>query len=227
MNGSTKRGSSLLLDRKADMSNSPTSPKPDRRVRRSQKRLFDALLELILEKDYESITVSEIAERADLARATFYLHFDDKDALLLSSLDSLAENITEQVKQFSQRDLASGAAHPALVIFQYIGRDPALFRVILSGQGGSLMLGRLRHYVTQAAHQALESMGQQTAFPLDVLADFMAGAMLSVISGWLEKGMRQPPEEMARLFYSLVRPSVMSVLGVGPDMSTGKPDVLS
>lgn len=39
---------------------------------------------LIGEKDYPQITVTEIAERADVARATFYLHYDDKDALLLS-----------------------------------------------------------------------------------------------------------------------------------------------
>ncbi len=63
------------------MSDAIAEKKGDRRTRRSQKLLFDALMELILEKDYESITVSEISARADVARATFYLHFDDKDAL--------------------------------------------------------------------------------------------------------------------------------------------------
>lgn len=110
----------------------------------------------------------------------------------------------------------SGAAHPALAVFQYVGRDPVLFRVILNGQGGSLLLEKLRHYAAQTAYQALESMGRQTSFPLDVLADFLAGAMLSVLAGWLDKEQRQPPEEMARLFYSLVRPSVMSALAFSP-----------
>lgn len=198
------------------MSISSFSPKLDRRVRRSQDRLFGALLKLIHEKRYEDITVSEIAERADVARGTFYLHYSDKDALLLSSLDRLVEDISEQVKQFSQRDLIDGTMHPALVIFQYVGNDPVLFRTVLGGQGGSLLLERLRHYAAHNAYQALESMGRQTSFPLDVLADFLAGAMLSVLSGWLDEERRRTPEEMAQLFYSLVRPSVMSALAFDP-----------
>ena len=202
----------LILDRKVNMST--TEKKGDRRTRRSQKLLFDALMALILEKPYESITVAEISERADVARATFYLHFDDKDALLLSSLDALVETIVDKVGQFSKQDLLSGAPHPALVVFEYVGQNPKLFRVILNGQGGSLMLQRLRHYAAQTAHQALETLGVTPKVPPRVIADFMAGAMLSVMTGWLEDDMKTPPGEMAGMFYSLVRPSILGALSL-------------
>ena len=197
------------------MSKTATEKKPDRRVRRSQKLLFDALMELILEKPYESVTVSEIVERADVARATFYLHYDDKDALLLSSLDALVENIVEEVKKFSKQDLLSGAPHPALVVFEYVARNPALFRVVLSGQGGSLMLQRLRYYAGQTAHQAIETLGVTPKVPPALIADFIAGAMLSVLTGWLEADIKPPPSEMAKMFYSLARPSILGVLSLG------------
>lgn len=196
------------------MSDVMTEKKGDRRTRRSQKLLFDALMELILEKDYESITVSEISARADVARATFYLHFDDKDALLLSSLDVLVENIVEEVKRFSKQDLLSGTPHPALVVFEYVRRNPSLFRVTLNGQGGSLMLQRLRHYAAQTAHQAIETLGVTPTIPPALIADFIAGAMLSVLTGWLEAGMKTPPSEMAQMFYSLVRPSILGALSL-------------
>ena len=197
------------------MSDATAEKKGDRRTRRSQKLLFDALMELILEKDYESITVSEISARADVARATFYLHFDDKDALLLSSLDALVENIVEEVKQFSKQDLLSGTPHPALAVFEYVQRNPSLFRVTLNGQGGSLMLQRLRHYAAQTAHQAIETLEVTPTIPPAFIADFIAGAMLSVLTGWLEAGMKTPPSEMAGMFYSLARPSILGALSLG------------
>ena len=40
----------------------------------------------------------------------------------------------------------------------------------------------------------------------------MAGALLSVVTGWLERGMRATPEEMEKRFYALIRPSLLSVL---------------
>ena len=194
---------------------SKTGPeKQDRRARRSQKLLFDALLALIAEKDYESITVSEIAERADVARATFYLHFDDKNALLLSSLDTLVESILEEVKGFSERDLLGDTPHPALVIFDYVERNPALFRVILKGQGGSLVLQRLRVYAAQTAHQVLGNLELTPSIPPNIIADFVAGALLSVVTGWLEDDMRTPQGEMARMFYGLVRPGILSALSL-------------
>ena len=96
--------------------------------RRSQKLLFGALINLIREKDYDSIAVTEITERADLARVTFYQHFNNKDALLLSSLDTLFESVAEEMRQFSRQDLLGGVPYPALAIFEVVQRDPVLFQ---------------------------------------------------------------------------------------------------
>ena len=56
----------------------------DRRIRRTQKSLHEALISLVLEKSYDSITVQEILDRADIGRSTFYAHFDGKDKLTVT-----------------------------------------------------------------------------------------------------------------------------------------------
>lgn len=53
----------------------------DPRVKRTRKLLQDAMMELLREKRFQSVTVQDIAERAMLNRATFYAHFEDKYAL--------------------------------------------------------------------------------------------------------------------------------------------------
>ena len=57
---------------------------PDRRVQRTRRLLHKALMSQVLEKKYESITVQEILDVADVGRSTFYTHFQDKDELLVS-----------------------------------------------------------------------------------------------------------------------------------------------
>jgi AcrR family transcriptional regulator len=72
----------------------------DRRVQRT-RRLLHKALSLILEKKYESITVQELLDRADVGRSTFYMHFQDKDELLLSGfqyLQSFLESVPRHVK---------------------------------------------------------------------------------------------------------------------------------
>src|SRR6186713_3590542 len=63
--------------------------KPDRRVARTRRALKDALTDLILEKGYESVTVQDVIDRADVGRSTFYAHFVDKDDLLMAILADL------------------------------------------------------------------------------------------------------------------------------------------
>ena len=73
-------------------------PKLDPRVKRTRKLLQQSFAELLAEKDFHSITVHDIAERAELNRATFYLHFADKYALLGQSVrDALTERLEKRL----------------------------------------------------------------------------------------------------------------------------------
>ncbi|MGW0357525.1 MULTISPECIES: TetR/AcrR family transcriptional regulator [Nocardia] len=57
----------------------------DRRVRRTRSTLHRALIELMIERPYDRITVQDILDRADVGRSTFYAHFRSKDDLLVVS----------------------------------------------------------------------------------------------------------------------------------------------
>ncbi|EFQ56855.1 TetR family transcriptional regulator [Streptococcus downei] len=63
--------------------------KQDRRFKRTQKVIYNSFSNLLLEKDFTSITVNDISQQADINRSTFYLHFEDKYALFEAYLTSL------------------------------------------------------------------------------------------------------------------------------------------
>jgi len=71
----------------------------DRRVQRTQHFLRNALFSLIQEKGFESLSVQDIIDRADVGRATFYAHFDNKEDLLLSGFEDLRALLKERQRQ--------------------------------------------------------------------------------------------------------------------------------
>ena len=73
-----------------------TAKAEDRRIQRTRALLLSALLDLIVERGYEELTVQDIVDRANVGRSTFYKHFLDKRALLLSGVDGLQGLLTQQ-----------------------------------------------------------------------------------------------------------------------------------
>src|SRR5690348_9569714 len=105
--------------------------KVDRRVRRSRRLLADALLLLVTEKPFGEITVQDIADRADMNRATFYLHFRSKEELLLSAL---TEQFDELVSTFGEisptRPLWENPEIDRL-IFAHVAENARIYKALL------------------------------------------------------------------------------------------------
>src|SRR5512134_762137 len=70
---------------------------PDRRVQRTRQSLQDALVELIVEKGYEDITIQDVIDRANVGRSTFYTHFLDKEDLFLSEFEGLWRQLEQSL----------------------------------------------------------------------------------------------------------------------------------
>src|SRR5215216_3293549 len=103
----------------------------DRRTRRTRRALQDALLSLAEEEDFESITVQEITDRADINRATFYQHYRDKDALISSALDTLFEEVTAEDRAFTDQHMTLSpdvVPTPLVALFKNLDRHRSLFR---------------------------------------------------------------------------------------------------
>ncbi len=65
------------------MSRNIAKRKIDQRIRRTRDQLGDALMELALEKPFDAITVQDVIDLAGVSRSTFYVHYNDKDDLIL------------------------------------------------------------------------------------------------------------------------------------------------
>lgn len=205
--------------------------KPDRRTNRTQAALRKALLDLISEKAYAAITVEEIAQRADVGRATFYLHYKDKDELLR---DYFTDLIAERVQRFADFSLSlfsqddppaqtqalPVSERPIAGVFQHAYEHAALYRLALQGEGAAALAEQLRQLTAAALDDLLESKVKEAGLelrrqvPLDLVAQAYVGAFVGCLTWWLDHDMPYSPQEMARLFRLMFMPGIRAAVGL-------------
>lgn len=196
--------------------------KVDRRVLRTRLALREALLSLLEEKDYNRITVEEITERANLGRATFYLHYKDREDLLLEQFAELIDDLAQQIAHLSilEWQQQSLPGRPLLLVFQHVAENEKMYRLILSGEGRYQATERLRSIIVTAADGLVQSKSELLSLlasrkiPFHFLANYLSGALVASICWWLEEYPTYQAEQMAGLFQRMLMPGILQLFGM-------------
>lgn len=173
----------------------------DRRVRRTRNLLGNALLELVQEKKIEEITIQDITDRADLNRATFYLHYSSKEELLADSLESYFDALVEQIIPLMLHKPIWENLEADEMVFAHVAEHAELYRVLLGKNGMGYVINRVIDYIAEfnlmqfKAH--LEEFEPNA--PVEIAARHVAGSLYAVITWWLMNDMPYSPREMAEM----------------------------
>lgn len=174
------------------------APAKDRRVRRSRAALMRAAVELVSERKSAAVTVSEIAEAADVSRQVLYQQFGDRDALLLeAALDLVRRELLDAFP-----DIASPEDEHAslLALARHFAGHRHFYRALLTGASAfalnqaltGVFLPLNRQHLARALGDRLDARG------LDDLATFLTGGAGAVVNAWVVEGPEPlDPEEFA------------------------------
>ena len=117
----------------------------DRRTSRTRATLQQALFSLLEKNDYESITVADICDAANVGRSTFYAHFTGKDDLKRSGFEHLRKQLTAiQKESLAASSDGDGRLRFSLALFQHARAHLPLYRALVGGRGGGVSLGAIR-----------------------------------------------------------------------------------
>ncbi len=194
--------------------------KTDRRVQRTRRLLQEALINLIRERKYTAVTVQDIVDRANVGRTTFYLHYGNKDDLLIDCHESVVTTL--QLWPFyplSREELLSPETPPGIAAaFQHLREARAVIYPIFHGRENMLLLQRIHDRTAQTIAASLRAAfgGAPSTVPLDVLANYLAGALLALVQWWLEQRQLDTPEDLAQAFHRLQRAALQEAFGL-PD----------
>src|SRR5215813_5825557 len=124
--------------------------KTDPRVIRTRQMLRDALIALILQKGFDNISIQDITDQAGLRRATFYMHYKDKEELLRAILRETFDELVFQIDKLKLQHLTPEAGYKVnLVIFKHAQENADLYRSILGGHGATTLINYTREYLAQ------------------------------------------------------------------------------
>ncbi|MBN8654272.1 MAG: TetR/AcrR family transcriptional regulator [Anaerolineae bacterium] len=190
----------------------------DPRVKRTRRLLRDALVSLILKKDFASITIREITERAEVAYITFYRHYESLDQLLMEVLDEGLAELMIHIEMLAKQSDTSSLETEGRLIFEYIGQKADLFHILLKSQSVTRVRKKVVSNISaifQKSCVPLERLGNQVT--INIASNHIATSLLSLIEWWLENNMKPSPIEMGKVYKSLI---IDSTVGAVSSLST-------
>jgi AcrR family transcriptional regulator len=189
----------------------------DRRVQRTQQLLRSALLSLIREKGFEALSVQDIIDRANVGRATFYAHFDNKEDLLASGIEGLRASLKDRQRRTlsqstSSDDVMFEFSHE---LFVHANEHRDVFHAMVGKHSGAVIRQLLHKMLVDLARDEVKAIAASRggdAVPAEAVVQYVAGGLFGLLMWWGSGRMRMPVDEVNALFRRLAVPAVRAAL---------------
>jgi AcrR family transcriptional regulator len=183
---------------------SAATPKVDRRVLHTRDALGDALVNLMHEKPFDTITVQQVLDRAGISRSTFYTHYRDKDDLFMSDVEEFWEGMSTLI---SRRGETSDRVAPVTELLGHIAEARDFYSALIASGKIQDVLELGRGHFARGIEQRFNELPRASGIAAErrpTLAFALSGALMSLLSWWVDRGMSPSPEQMDDVFHQMV-----------------------
>lgn len=174
--------------------------KMDLRVKKTYKQLLDAFLILMSEKSFDELSVSEICDKAQVHRATFYKHFKDKNEFLNFCFESYLSQIGFKASENNNptaENIRDSFMSFIVQTFEYIKENKAIFEIICSDEFvyslGSSFTQAVNRFIYKKILVILPGTSEAKA---EIFASFYSSAFIGVIKWYAINGKSENLEDI-------------------------------
>lgn len=167
----------------------------DRRTQKTKKALAAALAELIVEKGFDSTTIQDIIDRANIGRSTFYAHYESKEQLLVGNIHFQNELIHTPAGDDKQYPMGINLSY----LFHHTKEYLPVVKALKGGRGMDIICNHFAEvcYGKILAHYKGKAMKDSKAQKiLHYKAAAAAAGIVALLFKWLEDGAAIPEDEM-------------------------------
>lgn len=172
----------------------------DRRIRKTKAILKNALIELMREKDFRKISVTELAKTADINRGTFYLHYYDiydlVEELENEGLDYIKKIVNKHSNPVDYVKILSA-------IIVYIKKEKKFFQSIIGKNGDVSYIYKLKNEMKKLFIQTTKDFPQNDIYFQEAFASFIVSGGIGVFQDWLDGDCAAPIQELLIMFYDV------------------------
>ena len=177
----------------------------DPRAIRTRKAMLEAFRELLREKSFQKISVTEIAERAGFARHTFYNHYETKEDILNHLVDGAFDKFFSDLDNWNFYNSKAGEDVQMVRSFFQVWKDnPEVADIFREVDIDAVLVERLKNQFTKFYYQQVSPGIPDARIALgNYMISFNAYALLGILKPWLQDDMKYPPQVMAELVIQL------------------------
>lgn len=186
--------------------NNDEKNKKDLRIVKTENLLYSTLLNLLKEKTFEEIKVSDICSKALINRSTFYAHYNDKYELVVEFLNTLKTELSKAIEENAQ-DINTKEYYMEMLalVMTHIEEKKDIYQGILINNRNSIVMDILLDVITDDVNKRLEQNSNKTGkIPSKVISNFYIGAVTSLCIEWLKNTKEYTKEDIINYLNLLI-----------------------
>ena len=183
----------------------------DRRQKKTRNSIFSAFIKLLDKKDFNSITVQEIIDEADIGRATFYAHFETKDFLLKELCEELFSHIicsaSNEINSIGLYAKCNEKSSIFLHLLHHLQNNDENILLLLSGQNNELFLNYFKESLKAMIINSdiIAKTPSVKKLPKDFVVNIIATTFVETVTWWIHNQMKESPETIEDYFLNLMQ----------------------
>lgn len=172
----------------------------DRRVRKTKQTLKETLINIMNYKQYRNISITELAEAADINRGTFYIHYSD----IYELIQEIENDIIEKIKIIIHKHIHNQDYEKMVYeIIIFVKKDKKLFQNLMGENGDIGFINRIKGEMKKVFIDSnnLIPKNENERFYYDNLASFIVSGGIGIFQDWLDNDCRDPIQNLVKSFY--------------------------